>query len=93
MGLKIQDMRKVGARIRRLRRRKGLTQERLAEAAHYTPGYIGSIENARKTPSIEFLFDIAEALETSPAELLIDAGEGPDREAIKDQIKDLVDEL
>ena len=93
MKLSIQKMRKIGDRIRRLRKRMRLTQEKLAELSGYTPGYIGSVENARKVPSMPFLFDIASALDTSPSELLIDAGNGPDREKIKSQIKELVDQL
>lgn len=93
MKLSIQRMRKIGERIRWLRKRMKLTQERLAELSGYTPGYIGSIENARKVPSMPFLFDIASALDTSPSDLLIDARRGPDRDKIKAQIQELIDQL
>ncbi|HSR68182.1 MAG TPA: helix-turn-helix transcriptional regulator [Acidobacteriota bacterium] len=86
-------MRKIGRRIRHRRRLKKLTQEDLAERSGYSTGYIGSIENARKVPSIVFIFDVAAALETSAADLLIDSKGGPDREAIKDEIRQLVDQL
>ena len=93
MPVKIPMVEELGGRIRRLRRRRKLTQEALAEISGYSPGYIGSVENARKVPSMEFVFDVAEALGTSPSDLLIECGEGPDREKIKAQIKQLVDQL
>ncbi|HSR53347.1 MAG TPA: helix-turn-helix transcriptional regulator [Acidobacteriota bacterium] len=91
--LNIQAMRKIGRRIRLLRKGLHLTQEKLAEISGYSPGYIGSIEKARKVPSMTFLFDVAYALQTSPSELLVDFDGGPDRESIKLEIKDLVDQL
>ena len=91
--LDIRNMRKIGHRIRLIRKVRKLTQEQLAEICGYTPGYIGSVENARKVPSMECLFDIAGALERSPSDLLVDIQNGPDREAIKLQIKKLVDQL
>lgn len=91
--MKIPMVEKLGNRIRRVRKLRKLTQEALAEISGYSPGYIGSVENARKVPSLEFLFDVAEALMTSPSDLLIDCGEGPDREKIKAEIKELIDQL
>ncbi len=91
--MKIPMVEKLGVRIRRMRKRRKLTQEVLAEISGYSPGYIGSVENARKVPSMEFVFDLAEALGTSPSDLLIDCGEGPDREKIKTEVKQLVDLL
>lgn len=93
MKLDIRMMRKIGRRIRQRRRLKSLTQEDLAELSGYSTGYIGSIENARKVPSIVFMFDVASALETSAADLLIDSRGGPDREEIKEKIHQLVDQL
>ena len=91
--MKIPMVEKLGARIRHVRKRKGQTQELLAEVSGYSPGYIGSVENARRVPSMEFVFDIADALGTSPADLLIHCGKGPDREKIKGRVKELVDQL
>lgn len=91
--LNIQAMRKIGRRIRIRRKRLHLTQERLAELSGYSPGYIGSIEKARKVPSMTFLFDVADALSTTPSQLLIDFEGGPDREGLKNEIKLLVDQL
>ena len=86
-------MRKIGARLCRIRRLQRLTQEDLAQLSGYSPGYIGSVENARKVPSMEFLFNVASALGSTPSELLIDAGSGLDREGTKDRIKGLLDQL
>lgn len=39
----------IGAKIRKLRKSKGLTQERLAEMVDVSAAYIGHIERAKKT--------------------------------------------
>ncbi len=93
MKLNIQAMRKIGARICFLRKQRRMTQEQLAETSGYSPGYIGSVENARKVPSMAFIFDVANALKTSPSDLLIDTRGGPDREKLKGQIKELLEKL
>lgn len=60
----------LGENVRRLRERRGWTQDRLAEAAglHYT--YVSGIERGRRNVTIDVLARIAEALRVRPAELL-----------------------
>jgi len=57
----------VGARIRRLRRDRGLTQKQLA-APRYTHAYVSTIESGRRRPS-------RDALEHFAAKLGVDADE------------------
>ena len=47
------------ARIKNLRKSRGLTQEQLAEKMHVTSTYIVKIENGQRTGSIEFSVDLA----------------------------------
>jgi transcriptional regulator with XRE-family HTH domain len=62
----MQDVvKKVGYRIREIRRQKGLTQEEVAEKANINATYYGKIERGEGNVSLELLAAIAEALSTS----------------------------
>ena len=52
----------LGENIRNARRRKGLTQEQLAELCDKKPSYITSVETSGRTPKISTLKQISEAL-------------------------------
>jgi transcriptional regulator with XRE-family HTH domain len=56
--------------MRRIRKEKGLTQERVAEAAGLHPNYISSVERAERNISICNIERIAIALDVSMAELV-----------------------
>ncbi len=71
--------REVGRRIARLRRAKGLTQERLAEHVELNPSYLARVEAGARRATVETLVRIAGALDTSIGELF--ASEGSDRSA------------
>jgi transcriptional regulator with XRE-family HTH domain len=62
--------RRVGARIRRARTNKGLSQEQLALEAGLHRAYVGQIERGEKNIGISNLARIAKALGLSLAELL-----------------------
>lgn len=55
----------LSKRIKELRQEKNLTQRQLAENANTTATSISAYEKGQKTPSIEVLCNIANALETS----------------------------
>lgn len=59
----------------RLRRRKGISQERLAELADLSSGTISDIETKDRTPTMTTVKKIAEALEVTPDYMLKEAGE------------------
>lgn len=59
----------MGKRIQRQRKLVGLTQEELAEKVGISRAYIGYIEQARNTPSIELLEKIARVLRVDIKEL------------------------
>ena len=61
----------LGKRIRDLRFRRGLTVQQLAEASGLSKGFISQVENDRISPSLATLRDLARALETSIAFLVI----------------------
>lgn len=65
------DMRQlVGRNVRRLRLERGLTQEQLSELSGFSQFYISSLELGRRNPTIVSLFELAQALKSTPAELL-----------------------
>lgn len=60
----------VGGNIRKLREARGLTQEKLAVDAEIDLTYLGGIERGLRNPSLMVLVRIAEALQTTPANLV-----------------------
>src|SRR5206468_10417892 len=67
----------LGKRIRDLRFRRGLTVQQLAEASGLSKGFISQVENDRTSPSLATLRDLARALETSIAFLVIEDDHTP----------------
>jgi transcriptional regulator with XRE-family HTH domain len=59
------DNRTLGKRIYFTRKCQKLSQEQLAELAELSPPYISHIERGVKGPSLDALFRIADALDTS----------------------------
>jgi len=59
----------LGKRIQKIRKLIGFTQEELAEKVNVSRAYIGYIEQARNTPSIELLEKIAKVLKINIKEL------------------------
>lgn len=66
------DYTAIGLRIRKLRKQKLWTQEKLAEKAEIAPDYLCRIELGRKRPSLTTILLIANALDTTVDDLLID---------------------
>lgn len=67
-----KDLVALGQEIRRQRKAKNLSQEKLAELVDLHRNYIGFIERAERIPSARTLFKIAHALGIHPSELLRD---------------------
>ena len=66
------DMRKlVGRNVRRLRLAAAMTQEQFAERSGFSQQYISDLERGRRNPTIVSLFELAQALEAKPVDLLI----------------------
>jgi len=62
----------IGAKIKALRLKKGLTQEELGERTDLSKGYISQLERDLNSPSIETLFSILEVLGSTPKEFFDD---------------------
>ena len=61
----VQDL-----RARRHRLERGLSQERLAEAAGLSQRYLSVLERGENSPTLNVIVRLAAALDLSPAELL-----------------------
>ena len=65
------DMRRlVGANFARLRRAKGLTQEQVEALSGFSQQYLSGLEQGRRNPTVVTLHALAQALGTTPIELL-----------------------
>lgn len=62
---------KIAANIRELRKKKQITQERLALEANLNRAYIGYIERGERKPSVETLERIARVLQVPLHQLFI----------------------
>lgn len=59
-----------GARLREIRKQKGLSQEALALNCELDRTYIGGVERGERNISLVNIYKIAAALDISPRELL-----------------------
>ncbi len=65
------DMRRlVGSNVKALRLAKGWTQEEFAVRSGFTQQYISGLESGHRNPTIVTLFELSQALETTPVALL-----------------------
>lgn len=65
------DMRKlVGRNFARLRREKGLTQERVEELSGFSQQYLSDLERGKRNPTIVTLYELAQALGVSHVDLV-----------------------
>ena len=62
---------KFGTRVRYLRKRKHLSQEKLAFMTNMHRTYIGGIERGERNPSLKNIQAIANALEVKLSELFL----------------------
>jgi len=53
----------IGARIKEIRNKKGLTQEQLSEKMEINPKYLSSIERGNENPTLNTLIKLSESLE------------------------------
>lgn len=57
-----------GKKVKEIRKNRGVTQESLADLSGLDRTYISDIENGKRNVSIETIFKIADALETTVVE-------------------------
>ena len=65
------DMRMLVARnVKRIRQKKGLTQEKFAEISGFSQQYISGLERGQRNPTVITLYELAMALGVSHMEIV-----------------------
>jgi transcriptional regulator with XRE-family HTH domain len=59
----------LGKRIGDIRKRNGLSQEKLAERAGISAQYVSNIERGKENPTLDLLLGLADALKVSLGEI------------------------
>jgi len=59
----------IGARIKGIRAKKRISQERLAERMEINPKYLSSIERGKENPTLNTLIKLSESLEVDLGEI------------------------
>lgn len=72
MRRKTPEAETFGRTLKRLREEAGLSQERVAQEADLTTGYISDLERGLKAPGLSTIIHLASALEVSPSDMLKD---------------------
>jgi transcriptional regulator with XRE-family HTH domain len=73
--------------IKRIRKEKGISQEKLAEACDTATSYIGLMEIYKNVPKLSTIERIAEALDVDPLEFFKDKNKVPLEQESKIQNK------
>lgn len=73
----------VGEQIRKIRKSRSLTQERLAELSGLSFSYISDVERGQRNISLESLGKIIQALGIRPVQLFEDMNENVDQTVIR----------
>lgn len=81
----------LGRRLRDLRKKRGLTLERLAEAASVDVKYLGNIERGRENPTITTLEKLSGALSVTMNQVLDFGHEVTGKRQLRGQISRLLD--
>jgi len=70
------DMRRLlGRNVRKCRIEAGLTQEQLSERSGFSQQYISDMERGLRNPTIVSLYELSQALGTTPVVLITPDGE------------------
>ncbi|WP_246055760.1 helix-turn-helix domain-containing protein [Leucobacter komagatae] len=67
--LERQQRKEFGARLRELRKERGLSQEGLAHEAELDRSYVGQVERGERNISLDNIYRFSRALGISPADL------------------------
>lgn len=83
----------VGYRIKNLRKRKGYSQEKLAEIAGINPKYLSSIERGEENPTLDLFIRLSQGLKVSIYEIFQIEHEGEQPRLLRKKLKSLVVEI
>ncbi len=69
-GMKEDELKQFGQKVRQMREALGYSQEQLAVRAGLHRNYVGGIERGERNVGLRNLIRLAQALECTPSELL-----------------------
>ena len=70
ISMNTQILKKFGEKIRRIRRERGISQEKLAHEAGIERSYMGAIERGERNPTLLKIYKIVTTLKVNSSELL-----------------------
>jgi transcriptional regulator with XRE-family HTH domain len=86
-------VRLFAARLREIRRSRGMTQAELSRRAHVTTSYIWRLESGGAAPGIDLVARLARALGTNSHDLLPETAPTDTLAVLRDQARGLFDAL
>ena len=89
---KMDDLKFIGAKIKEIRKRKKISQEKLAEMISMNGRSIMRLENMQNTPTLETLLKIAKALDVSITDLF-QTEYLQDKKTIISAVNDIMDKM
>lgn len=85
----VVDYSLLGSRLAAARKKRGLTQEKLAEMTELANNYISNIENNRSIPSLETVVKLCNALDITPNDILLGLSKEKD-DYMSDELYELI---
>ena len=87
------DIKSCGARIRKLREKKNMSQSELAEKLNITNIHLSRIETGSRGASLDLLMEISEVFQVSLDYLVTGRMAQLDHLMVKEKLRQIVDEL
>src|SRR5947209_7792198 len=88
-----EAVRLFAARLREVRRSRGMTQLELSRRAHVTPSYVWRLESGGAAPGIDLVARLAYALGTTSHDLMPETAPPDTLAVLRDQARGLFDVL
>lgn len=82
----------IGIKLKRLRQRKKLSQEVLAEKVGISPKYVSSIERGKENPTLDILIKLAQTLGVEIEEVFAISHEESDPKKLRELVNQLMKE-
>ena len=86
----MDDRKRLGLRIKHLRKIRGYTQEQLAEVVDINAKYLSSVERGEENPTLDLLLRLAGGLKVDPHELFQLEYEGERSQRLRKKLEGLV---
>ena len=83
----------VGMRIKGLRRGKGYSQEKLAEAIGINPKYLSSIERGEENPTLDLFIRLSQSLKVDIQEMFNIEYEGQPSQTLRKKLQALLGDI